>query len=223
MKLSNDTLNILKNFANINPGLEFRQGNLLATMSPSKTVLAKATVSDSFPEDFCIYDLNQFLSVHSLFKDADVDFEESNVIFKSGRSKTKYRKTSKTMIVTVPEKELNLPSVEVSFTFKEDDFASVMKSASVLQSPNVSIESDGEKIYVTCFNASDDSAHTNMIEVADGNGSNFKAVFSTDNLKMIPGSYEVEISSKGLALFKNSNDTLKYWIAIEAKHSKFEG
>jgi len=223
MKLSNDTLNILKNFASINPGLEFRQGNRLATISPSKTVLAKAKVTDNFPEDFCVYDLNQFLSVHSLFKDADVDFEESDVIFKSGRSKTKYRKTSKTMIVTVPEKELNLPSVEVTFNFKEDDFASTLKSANVLQSPNVSIESDGEKIYVTCFNASDDSAHINLVEVADGNGSKFKAVFSTDNLKMIPGSYDVEISSKGLALFKNTNGNLNYWIAIEAKHSKFEG
>jgi hypothetical protein len=223
MKLSADTLTVLKNFASINPGLEFKQGNQLSTMSPTKTVLAKATVGDSFPEDFCIYDLNQFLSVHSLFKDADVDFEDANVIFKSGRSKTKYRKTSKTMIVTVPEKELNLPSVEISFTFNDEDFASVMRSASVLQSPNVSIESDGEKIYVTCFNAADDSSHTNLIEVADGNGSKFKAVFSTDNLKMIPGTYDVQISSKGISLFKNTNGNLSYWIAIESKYSKFEG
>ena len=221
MKLSNDTLTILKNFASINSGLEFKQGNKLATMSPTKTDLAKATVNDSFPEDFCIYDLNQFLSVHSLYKDADLDFDDVNVIFKSGRTKTKYRKTSKTMIVTVPEKELNLPTVEVSFNLKEEDFSSIMKSASVLQSPNVAIESDGEKVSVTCFNSSDDSAHTNSTEVADGNGNKFKAVFSTENLKMIPGSYDVEISSKGLALFKNSNGSLQYWIAIEAKDSKF--
>lgn len=221
MKLSNDTLTILKNFASINSGLEFKQGNKLATMSPTKTVLAKATIKDSFPQDFCIYDLNQFLSVHSLYKDADLDFDDVNVIFKSGRTKTKYRKTSKTMIVTVPEKELNLPTVEVSFTLKEEDFSSIMKSASVLQSPNVAIESDGEKVSVTCFNSADDSAHTNSTEVAEGNGKKFKAVFSTENLKMIPGSYDVEISSKGLALFKNSNGNLQYWIAIESKDSKF--
>jgi len=223
MKLSNDTLNILKNFANINPGLEFKQGNKLATMSPTKTVLAKALLNDTFPQDFCIYDLNQFLSVHSLYKDADLDFDDANVIFKSGRNKTKYRKTSKTNIVTVPEKEVNLPTVEVSFTLKEEDFSSVMKSASVLQSPNVAIESDGEKIFVTCFDASDDSAHTNSTEITDGNGNKFKAVFVTENLKMIPGTYNVEISSKGLALFKRENNTLQYWIAIEAKHSKFGG
>ena len=223
MKLSNETLTILKNFASINSGLEFKEGNKLATMSPTKTVLAKATIGDSFPQNFCVYDLNQFLSVYSLYKDAELDFDEVNVVFKSGKNKIKYRKTPKTMIVTVPEKELSLPTVDVQFTFKDDDFSSVMKSASVLQSPNVSIESDGEKIYVSCFSSTDDSAHTTMTEVSDGNGSKFKAVFNTENLKMIPGAYDVEISSKGLASFKNKNVDIQYWVATEAKESKFEG
>lgn len=221
MKLSNETLTILKNFASINSGLEFKEGNKLATMSPTKTVLAKATIADSFPQTFCVYDLNEFLSVYSLYKDSEFDFDDVNVIFKSGRNKIKYRKTPKTMIVTVPEKELNLPSVDVQFTFKDEDFAGVMKSASVLQSPNVSIESDGEKIYVSCFNSTNDSAHTTLTEVAEGNGNKFKAVFNTENLKMIPGTYDVEISSKGLALFTSKDGTLKYWIAVESKSSKF--
>ena len=122
MKLSNETLTILKNFASINSGLEFKEGNKLATMSPTKTVLAKATIADSFPQTFCVYDLNEFLSVYSLYKDSEFDFDDVNVIFKSGRNKIKYRKTPKTMIVTVPEKELNLPSVDVQFTFKDEDF-----------------------------------------------------------------------------------------------------
>ncbi len=224
MKLCGETLLILKNFASINTGLEFKGGsNVIKTISAGKNILASATLKDTFPVDFCVYDLNQFLSVHSLYKDAEIEFDENNVIFKSGRGRIKYRKTAKEMIVTVPEKILTLPSVDVSFVLTEDDFSTIMKSASVLQSPNISVESKGEKIYLTCFNAKDDSAHINSIEVAEGNGHSFKLVFLTENLKLISGSYDVEISSKGLASFKNKVQEIDYWVALESKDSNFGG
>jgi len=221
MKLSKDTLDVLKNFASINSGIEFKKGNTIRTMSGGKTVLAKATLKDDFPQDFCVYDLNQFLSVHSLFDNTEIDFDDSNVIFKSGKKKTKYRKTAKEMIVTAPEKELTLPSVDITFTLTKEDFSDLLKSASVLQSPHIAVESVGDKIVLTAFNAKDDSAHTQSIEVGDGNGNKFKMVFLTDNLKMISGSYDVEISAKGLASFKNKNVELQYWVATESKESKF--
>ena len=221
MKLSNETLSVLKNFASINSGIEFKQGNKLATISSGKTVLAKATVPDTFPEDFCVYDLNQFLSVHSLNKDADLQFDASNVIFKSGRHNTKYRKTAKEMIVTAPDKELSLPSVEITFTLSEEDFASILKAASILQSPHIAVESQGGGILLTAFDAKNDSAHTNSIEVGAGNGDTFRMTFLTDNLKMISGTYEVQISSKGLACFKNQKQDIQYWVATESKESKY--
>jgi hypothetical protein len=221
MKLSNETLSVLKNFAGINSGIEFKKGNKLTTISSGKTVLAKATLKDEFPQDFCVYDLNQFLNVHSLNKDTEVDFDESNIIFKSGRSKAKYRKTAREMIVTAPDKALSLPSVDIAFTLTEEDFGSILKSANILQSPNIAVESTGDKICLTAFNAKDDSAHTNSIEVADGNDNKFKMVFLTENLKMISGSYDVEISAKGLASFKNKNVDIQYWVATESKDSKF--
>lgn len=221
MKLSNETLSVLKNFAGINSGIEFKKGNKLTTISSGKTVLAKATLKDDFPQDFCVYDLNQFLNIHSLNKDTEIDFDEANIIFKSGRSKTKYRKTAKDMIVTAPDKALSLPSVDISFTLSEEDYNSILKSANILQSPNIAVESSGDKIALTAFSAVDDSAHTNSIEVGDGNGSKFKMVFLTENLKMISGSYDVEISSKGLASFKNKNVDIQYWVATESKYSKF--
>jgi hypothetical protein len=221
MKLSNETLSVLKNFANINSGIEFKQGNKIATMSQGKTVLAKATLKDDFPQTFCVYDLNQFLSVHSLNKDTEIDFDDANVIFKSGRSKIKYRKTEKTMIVTPPEKSLTLPSVDVEFTLTEDDMNQILKTASVLQSPHISVESDGDKIFLTTYNAADNSAHTNSIEVSEGNGNKFHMVFLTDNLKMITGTYDVQISSKGLSLFKNKNVDIEYFVATESKFSKY--
>lgn len=221
MKLSNETLNVLKNFSSINQGIEFKRGNKLATMAATKSVLAKATLKDEFPQDFCIYDLNQFLSVHSLYKDTELDFSDIDVIFKSGRSKVKYRKTEKNQIVVPPEKELSLPTVDVTFSLTEEDYNSILKTASVLQSPHVSIESSGDKINLTAFNADDNSAHTNSIEIGDSNGKSFKMVFLTQNLKMIAGSYDVEISFKGLASFKNTKQEIQYWVASESKHSKF--
>lgn len=221
MKLSNETLTILKNFSGINSGIEFRTGNELSTISPGKTVLAKATLKDSFPEDFCVYDLPQFLSVYSLTKDPEISFDESNIILSGNKSKTTYRKTAKEMIITPPNKDLSLTSVDISFKLLEEAFLSIMKSASVLQSPNIAVESTGDKIYMTCFDAKDNSAHTFSVEVADESGKSFKAVFLTENWKMIPGSYDVEISSRGLASFKNTIQEIDYWIAIEAKDSNF--
>jgi len=222
MKLSNEPLSVLKNFAGINSGIVFKKGNKISTISSTKTVLAKATLKDDFPQDFCIYDLNQFLSVHSLGKDTELDFDSQNVIFKSGRSKTKYRMTAKNMIVSPPEKELRLPSVDASFRMTQEDLAQALKNASVLQSPNLAFESDGTKISVTVFNAKDDSAHTNTIEIGDSpNETKFKAVFLVENFKMISDTYDVEISSAGLSSFKNESGEMQYFIAIEAKDSKF--
>jgi hypothetical protein len=222
MKLSKDTLTVLKNFASINDGIMFRKGSVLRTCDASKQVLAETTIPEAINEDFGIYDLNQFLSVHSLGKDTELDFDSNNVVFKSGRSKTKYRMTAKTMIVSAPEKELTLPSVDGSFKLKDEDLAQALKNAAVLGSPNIAFESDGSKISVTCFNAKDDSAHTNTIEIGTtDNDKVYKAVFLVENFKMIPGTYDVQVSSKGLASFVNEKGDLQYWIAIEAKESKF--
>ena len=222
MKLSNETLNVLKNFAGINSGIEFKTGNKLSTISATKTVLAKATLKDNFTQDFCIYDLNQFLSVHSLNKETELDFDTQHVIFKSGRSKTKYRTTAKNMIVSPPDKELKLPSTDGEFTIKEEDLVQVLKNAAVLQSPNIAFESDGQTVSVTVFNSKDDSAHTNTVEIGDSTDNKvFKAVFLTENFKMIHDTYSVTVSKAGLSNFKNKDGDLEYYIAIEAKDSKF--
>lgn len=224
MKLSNETLVVLKNFSTINEGIQFKKGTKLTTVSSSKTVLAQATLKDEFPEDFCVFDLNQFLSVHSLFKDkAELSFDDSNVIFQSGRSKIKYRKSAKDMIVTPPEKGITLPSEDVKFTLTSDDLDTILKTASVLSSPHIAIVSDGEKVDVVTFDAGNDSAHTNSIQICNGTGTNYKIVFKTDNIKLIPGSYEVTISFKGIGHFKNTKDDIEYWIAFEAKESQKPG
>jgi hypothetical protein len=222
MKLSTETLTVLKNFSTINQNLEFKQGNKLTTISAGKSVLAQATVKDEFPQNFCVYDLNQFLLVHSMFKgDVDLEFDTSNITFKGGRSKTKYRMASKDTIVTPPEKEIKLAVIDYSFTLSDADYAEIMRSAAILSSPNIALKSDGETVDLVAYDAKDDSQHTSSIKVGDGNGKSFNLVFKTENLKMIQGTYDVQISFKGLANFKNTKEEIQYWIAIESKESTF--
>lgn len=223
MKLSNETISVLASFAKLNPGIQFKKGNVLKTISTGKAVMAKTTIKDEFPDEFCVYDLPQFLLAYNLHKDTEIDFDDKNIIFKSGRSKINFRKSQKDVILVPPEKDLTLPSVDVTFTLTQEDFASLLGAASALQSPQIAIESDGDNIRLTTFDVKDDSAHTNSIEIADavGNGKKFKAVILTENLRMIPGTYDVEISFKGLVSLKNKNQDIQYWVAVESKYSNF--
>ena len=227
MKLSQETTAILKNFSHINQGIYFKKGNVISTMSPQKNILADATISEEIPQDFGIYDLNNFLSVTSLFKEgSELEFDDKHVIIKGlgGRSKVKYRITDASMIVVAPDKRPNLPSVDVKFTFSKEDFEWVIKTATVLGAPHVSVESDGSTVKLVTFDESDDSSHTNSLEMSDVDpqGNIFKLVFKTENLKVIPDTYVVEISSKGISTWTSTTAEVKYWVTIETS-SKFGG
>jgi hypothetical protein len=218
MKLSNETLTVLKNFASINQGIQFKKGNKLRTMSGGKNVLAEANLKDTFDDEFCVEDLNEFLSVHSLFKDkADLLFDDKNINFKNGRHSITYRKTAASMITVAPEKNLTLPTEDVKFTLSAEDYEWILKTCSVLKSPNIGIKCDGEKVEIVTFDQENDAAHMNSIQVDCPADNKYKIVYNTDNFKMIPGSYEVTISFKGLTHFKNTKDDIQYWIANEKK------
>lgn len=218
MKLSSQTINVLKNYASINQGIVFKKGNVISTMSAQKNILSEATIPDEIPQTFGVYDLNEFLSIISLNKDPDIEFDEKNAIIKSlnGRSKTKYRFTEASMIVTPPEKKITLPSVDASFTLTEEDFAWIQKTSAVLGSPHIAVVSDGTEVNLVAFDATNDSAHNSSIKIEAQTTSSYKMIFKAENLKMIPGSYVVEISSKGIASFKNTKENIQYWIATEA-------
>lgn len=218
MRLSNETLAILKNFSTINSGIYFKRGNKLSTVSQQKNILADAEIAETIPQDFGIYDLNNFLSVISMFKEgAELEFDDKNVLIKGGNSKIKYRFTDPSMIVVAPDKRPNLPSVDVTFKMSESEFNWLLRSANVLGSPNVAVDSDGSEANLITFDSNDSSAHTNNISLAevDPNGVKYRLIFKTENLKMLPGNYEIEISSKGIAKFTESTKGLIYFVTLE--------
>lgn len=219
MKLSNETLSILKNFATINTGLVFKEGKTIKTISGNKNILAQAGISEDIPAEFGVYDLNNFLTVLSLHKDEpSIEFgdKQATISGMSGRSKLNYRFCDPTMVVAPPEKPIAMPEPEIAFELSEDDLKWILSSASVLNTPNVAVVSNGSKVSVLTFDASNDAASTNTLDVADGTGSTYKMIFKTEALKMIPGSYDVKISSKGVSHFKHKTRDIQYWITTEA-------
>lgn len=226
MKLSNETLSVLKNFGAINQGILFKKGSTLRTISSLKSILAEVNIKETIPSEFGVYDLNNFLSVVSLHKDdPSFEFDTKHVVIvgNKGRSKIKYRFCEPTMITLPPEKQVSMPDAEISFDLSSEDFDWIMKAASVLSSPQIAIESDGSTVNVITLDLQNDSAHTESLSLdAKGSGDKYRMIFKTENVsKILPGSYEVKISSKGIAYFKNKNLLLQYWISTEAG-SKFE-
>ena len=218
MKLSKSTLVVLKNFASINDGIVFRSGNLLRTCDAQKQVLAEATIEETIPSEFGIHDLNKFLSVLSLYgESAEIELGENNksAYLISARQRTDYRLCDASMVKNAPEKSITMPSVDVSFTLSPEDLDSTLKYSSVLGTPHISISSDGSKVYMSVIDSKNTSAHTSQLELCNGTGKKYNMLFKTENLKMLPGEYDVSISFKGIANFKNKTSPIQYWVATE--------
>jgi hypothetical protein len=223
MKISDDTVTILKNFSTINQSLLFKEGNVLRTISPLKTVYVEAVVSEDFPKTCALYDLNKFLAKISLYKQPVLNFDEDKVFIltEDSRRKDYIKYASVKVITTPPDKGIDLGQVAVSFDLSEEDLDWMRKSAGISGSPNFVFESDGENVWFVASDVKDDAADVSRIQIGKGNDSVFKVVLKVENFKMIAGSYNVSVSKKGVALFSNIKLNIKYYVAIESGLSTF--
>ena len=218
MKLSEHTTSVLKNFASINQNLVIKEGKTISTMSAMKNIVAKATVPDTFNNEFAIYDLNEFLSALSLFKDPTLSFDEKSVRLneEGGGSNLTYM-FSDPSIVTAPKTEISMPSVEVEFTFTQDTFNQILKASAVLGVPDVVLKGTaGGNIDLTVTDRKNDTSNDFSITVGDNAPSNFTYYFKVENLKLLSGDYKVEVSEKGISHFTNVTKPIEYFIALEA-------
>ena len=221
MKLSNETVAVLKNFATINQNLVIKPGNSINTMSAMKNIVAKATVTEDFPQAFAIYDLNEFLSALSLFDNPDLDFKEDFVVMTEDGSSSKTLKYwySDPSVVTTLTKEITMPSCEVSFSLSNDILSDIQKAAAVIGVPDMVLTNDrigGADLRVT--DKKNDNANSYSIGFdtnSDNKDVNYKFWFKVENLRLLPGSYDVKISSKKISYFKNTNVDVEYFIALE--------
>jgi len=212
--LSKKTLDVLKNFSTINSSIVFRKGSTVRTISNAENILAKFTGEEIFPSDFAIYDLNQFLSGLSLYDAPDLEFGDSYLTIRDGRRRAKYFFADPDVIVSPPEKEISLPTKDVCFTVATQQLDKLLKAAAIYQVPDLSVISRNGKIEIIVRDKKNDTSHEFSEEVGETT-EEFSFNFKVENIKIIPGSYDVVISSKLLAEFTNKNTDLKYYIALE--------
>ena len=215
MKLSDKTVNILKNFSSINQSILFKEGNKLRTISVMKNILAEAEIDEDIPKDFGIYDLNQFLNGLNLYSSPDLDFDNDGyVVIKEGRSRAKYFFADQNVIVTPPDKEINLPSEDVTFDLDNQQLDKLLKAAAVYQLPDLSVVGEVGVVKLVVRDKKNDTSNDFSIIVGE-TSSEFVFNFKVENIKIIPGTYEITVSQKLLAKFTNKNYELTYYIALE--------
>ena len=219
LTLSTRTLQILKNFSTINPSIHIRPGKLITTVSASKSIMARAEVEEEFETEFAIYDISRFLSALSLFKEPELTIESNYATITEGRKKMNYTFADPKTVISTDKKNLKLPNEHVQFKLENDTMNDLMKVVSVLRLPEIVVQSVGNKIVIGTSDSKNSTSDTFATEVGETD-KNFKFIFKAENIKILPGDYDVAISTGGISSFSTEN--LTYFIAVE-QNSKFEG
>ena len=225
MKLSEHTTSVLKNFASRNQNLVIKEGKTISTMSAMKNIVAKAEVDEDFPREIAIYDLNEFLAALSLFTNPVLDFSENFVMIteegKTGNSLKYFY--SDPSVVTTPSSEIAMPKTEVNFSLDSSDLSKVQRAASVIGSPDLVLEKNGVGSYLTVKDKKNDTANNYSLDVdVEGQG-DYNFYFKVENLKLMPLTYDVNVSSKNISHFKSqTSNAVEYWIALEPESSYSE-
>ena len=216
MKLSEKTIDLLENFSSINQSILVKKGSKLRTISVMKNILAEAEVDENFEKDFGIYDLPQFLNGVNLMNDPDIDLRnESYMILREGNTtKVKFAFADPDVIITPPEKGIELPTPDVSFQLDSIQLQKLLKASSIYQLPDLAAVGNAKNITLTVRDKKNDNSNEFALVVGETD-SIFEFNFKIENIKLIPGSYEVQISRKNLAKFTNSKYNLDYFIALE--------
>ena len=213
MKLSDTTISVLKNYSSINQNLKIGAGNNLVTMSAMKNIVAQSKVEESFEKDVAIYDLNEFLAAMSLFDSPELDFEDEYLMMgNEGRTSSLKYWYSDPSVVTTVTKDIEMPSSEVTFTLSSDELSHITKAAAVIGAPDMVLENGSLKV----TDKKNQTANAFSMDVAqDVKHLNYAFWFKVENLKLMPGTYDVSVSSKKISHFKNTNVDIEYYIALE--------
>ena len=216
MKITRQTIDILRNFSTINSSILVKPGSELETISPMKNILAKSQVAENWNRQFAIYDLTEFLGLvtSEALENADLEFEEEWVNMLNGTASAKYYYADESTIVK-PEKKLVMPDSEIIFKFTKPDMSRAINTAGILTKPDLAITCDGSTISVVVLDKKDVTSNDFKVSVGEGNGDEYTAYFKTENLKVLKGTYDVSISSRGISHWSNQDIPLEYWIALE--------
>ena len=216
VKISKETLSVLKNFSQLNSNILVRPGNVISTVTPAKNVMAEATIGENFEVEFGIWDLNKFLGTVSLFDSPSFDFSEKSVRISGNNGSAVTYYYSEPSLLTVVNKKVQMPETVISFEFTESMFSDLQRAASVLQLPDMSIRSEGGEIVAVALDKKDPTSNNYTVVLDDyRSDASFNFNFKIDNMKMLAGDYQVDICESVVSSFTNKNVDVKYWIALE--------
>ena len=213
MKLTKETLTVIKNFGSINPNLTLKAGCELATITTGKNIIAKATVKEDFPIEFGIYDVNEFLGAMSLFEDPELTFTDKFVTIKEDSNGIKYFAANQSVLTNVPSVK-PFPEPDITFDLTSSNLSQILRVSSILRVPDFSIVGDGTSITVLVGDKNNPTGNT-FEAIVGTTDKSFKINFKVDSLKMLPGDYEVSIGAKKISRFVNKSVALTYFIALE--------
>lgn len=221
MKVSETTLQTLKNFASINPNFVAKGGKNVSTIAEAKNIVANASLDIDIPKSFAIYDLNEFLGVLGLVDEPHIEFHDQHAVISdsNGRSSVKYY-YSDPDILTKSQKELIMPESEITFQLDNNTLNRIKRASSTLGHENVRITGKDGSITLAVIDSENSTSHVFSIDVS-GNSSieDFTVYLNIANLKLVPGDYTVEISSKYISRFTKSETGHEYFVAVEKTSS----
>lgn len=218
MKFSGETLSLLKNFASINTNMVFKQGDNIATISNAKNIFAKATIKESIPNEFAIYDLNSLLAMLTLMENQDVEFGDKSLIVTSDKGKFEYFYSNADIVTAAPSGEIEHVDV-YKFKLMAEDVQMIMKAAAITGAPTVSVTNKNQSVTLSVSDRKNDTA-SNFRKNLGTAFENFDVFIAVENLKVVPDAYEVSVAKtpNGKAKFlhfRHESKQLQYWIACE--------
>ena len=215
MRLSRETLSVLKNFASINSNILIKPGSRLQTMSAGKNIYAEATVQEDFETEVPIWDLNKFLGIVSMFSNPDLEFHEKHVDISNGKSSVRYF-YSDASLLTVPKTEIKMPDSIISFDLDETNLNEILKASSILQVSDLKIIGRDGNLFITVADSANSTSNSFSVTVDDNySGPNYEGTFNVSEIKFLPGSYKVHITNTVISKFVHESGTISYYIAIK--------
>lgn len=222
MKFSESTLAILKNFAEINDSLLFNEGDKLDTISSQKVIVGSAILEEKLPRKFAIFDLKQFYTAYEMIEDVDLEFNEKFVLLKGKGRLLKYIYASERQVQGLPKK-IEFPKPDVVLSLSAEHLKELKNVARVMELPEVAFVGENGKVLIKILDSKNSSNHSYSIDLETDAHVDFSIVFKVENLKMLDGAYDVELSSKGISHFSHTKKDLEYWVSAERAVSTFNG
>lgn len=230
MKLSESTVTVLKNFAKINPAIKFKEGQVIRTLAPSQTVMAKASLEDNIDGNGAVSDLNRFLSVVSLHKEPSIEFGEKmfKISSEDGKQTTNYTYGAENLMVVAPDDDLNIAETDIvaSIYVEWKDLETIIGAANTLQVPHIVFTTEKGQINIVALNKADPDS--DQYSFKTGKKAGFNNIYiNVDTLKLLPYDYQIDLTEIGMIVFKGVKEKknnaeeqeypIVYWIAAEAE------